>query len=205
MPCVPAAAPYYRVALRSAIQSLPPTGPRASQLSDARATLAKAARRVYADPSQALERLAADPQAPARLRAGQAATYGKLNGRAPTRFRQPDLTHQAATASVPALRHALDAHQEAGRAAARAQALASTITESLPKLREQLVQISRTIQRVEQAMKGPEKAIEAIVREVGLQGARLALSALPRALHLSVELAIRAVERVMDLGLGLGR
>jgi hypothetical protein len=54
-------------------------------------------------------------------------------------------------------------------------------------------------------MKGPENAIEAIVREVGLQGARLALSTLPSEVHLPVELAIRAVERVLDLGLGLGR
>lgn len=177
----------------------------ATQLGDARATLAKAAARVYANPSLAIERLTADSRAPARLRAGQAAAYGQLHGRAPTRFRQPDLAHQAATASVPALRNALDDYHEAGRAAARAQALASTIRESLPELRGQLVQLSRTIQRVEQAMKGPEKAIEAIVREVGFQGARLVLSALPHQLHLPVELAIRAVERVLDLGLGLDR
>ena len=173
--------------------------------SDARAALANAAVRVYANPSQALERLSADPRAPERLWAGQAAAYGKLNGRAPTRFRQPDLAHQAATASVPALRNALDDYHVAERAAAWAQALASSISDSLPKLREQLVQLSRSIQRVEQAMKGPEKAIEAIVRELGVQGARLALSVLPRASHLPVELAIRAAERVLDLGLGLGR
>ena len=177
----------------------------ASQLSDARAALARAAARVYANPSQALERLSADPRAPERLWVGQAAAYGQLNGRAPTRFRQPDLAHQAATASVPTLRNALDDYHVAERAAGRAQALASTIRQSLPQLREQLVQLSRIIQRVEQSMKGPEKAIEAIVREVGLQGARLALSALPRAFHLPVEIAIRAVERVLDLGLGLGR
>ncbi|HXO29033.1 MAG TPA: hypothetical protein VOA80_16905 [Thermoanaerobaculia bacterium] len=40
---------------------------------------------------------------------------------------------------------------------------------------------------------------------VRLQGARLALSALRRAFHLRVELAIRAVERVLDLGIRLGR
>jgi hypothetical protein len=177
----------------------------ASQLSDARTILAKAAGRVYADPSQALERLAADSRAPERLSVGQAAAYGRLNGRAATRFRQPDLAHQTATAYVPALRNALENCHEAGRAAARAQALASTIGESLPKLREQLVQLSRTIQRVEKAMRGPENAIEVIVREVGLPAARLAVSALPRALHLPVELAIQAVERVLDLGLGLGR
>jgi len=71
---------------------------------------------------------------------------------------------------VPTLRNALDDYREAGRAAARAKVLASTIRESLPELRGHLVQLSRTIQRVEQSMKGPEKAIEAIVREVGLQG-----------------------------------
>jgi hypothetical protein len=106
---------------------------------------------------------------------------------------------------VPALRNALDDYHVAGRAAARAQDLASSIRQSLPELRGQLLQLSRTIQRLEQAMKGPEAAIEAIVREVGLQGTRLALSALPRAFHLPVELAIRAVERVLDLGIGLGR
>jgi ribosomal protein S12 methylthiotransferase accessory factor YcaO len=62
---------------------------------------------------------------------------------------------------VPALRNALDDYHESGRAAARAQALASTISESLPKLREQLVQLNRTIQRVEQEMKGPEKCSQA--------------------------------------------
>ena len=51
-------------------------------------------------------------------------------------------------------------------------------------------------------MKGPQKAIEAIVREVGQQGARLALSELPRVFHIPVELAIRAIERVLDLALG---
>jgi hypothetical protein len=49
----------------------------ASQPGDARAILAKAATRVYADPSQALERLAADSRAPERLSVGQAAAYGK--------------------------------------------------------------------------------------------------------------------------------
>ena len=177
----------------------------ASQLSDARATLAKAAARVYADPSQAIERLAADSRAPERLSVGQAAAYGQLNGRAPTRFRQPDLAHQAATGAVPTLCNALDHYHEAGRAATRAQTLASTISESLPKLREQLVQLSRTIQKVQQAMNGPEKTIAALVRDVGLQGARLALSALPRAFQAPVERAISAAEKVMDLSLGLGR
>ena len=44
-----------------------------------------------------------------------------------------------------------------------------------------------------------------IVREIGPKAARLAVSALPRELPFRVELAIRAVERVLNLGLGLGR
>jgi hypothetical protein len=55
------------------------------------------------------------------------------------------------------------------------------------------------------ATRATEKAIEAIVREIGPEAARLVLSALPRELPFSVELAIRAVERVLDRGLGLGR
>ena len=77
-------------------------------------TLANAAARVYANPSQAVERLTADSRAPERLWVGQAATYGQLNGRAPSRFRQPDLAYQAATASVPALRNALETSTRRG-------------------------------------------------------------------------------------------
>jgi hypothetical protein len=47
--------------------------------------------------------------------------------------------------------------------------------------------------------------MEAAVREMTFKGARLALAALPRSLQLPVEFAIRAVERVLDGGLDLGR
>jgi hypothetical protein len=54
------------------------------------------------------------------------------------------------------LRNALDDYHEARRAAARVQTLASTVIECPPKLREQLVQLSQAIQRVEQAVRGRE-------------------------------------------------
>lgn len=93
------------------------------------------------------------------------------------------------------------------RAAAQARRAADRIGYSLPGLAAQLRQVNRKLQRVERAMKAPEKALEAIVREVGTQAAKLALSALPRALHLPVQLAVHAIERALDLGrdLGLGR
>ncbi|HLX10696.1 MAG TPA: hypothetical protein VKY89_22800 [Thermoanaerobaculia bacterium] len=90
---------------------------------------------------------------------------------------------------MPDLRSALDRYHGSERAAAQAQGSANAIGESRPKL------------RVEQAMKGPEKAIEAIVREIGPEAARLAVTTLFRELPFSVELAIRAVDRVSDLGL----
>ena len=177
----------------------------ARELAQERASLEKAVAHVYADPAQAVERLAADPRALERLRAGQAQLYGQVHGRAATRFRRADLARQQADRAMPALRSALAGYQHAGRAANDAHRLANTIGENVNKLRERAGQLLGVLQRVEQAMKGPEKAIEGIVREVGIQAAKLAVSALPRPLHLPVELAIWAVERVLDLGLGLGR
>ena len=49
---------------------------------DSRRGVAQAAARVYADPAKALHSLLRDPQAPARLRQGEARLYGDLQGRA---------------------------------------------------------------------------------------------------------------------------
>ena len=169
------------------------------------ANLVWAAGRVYTHPAQVVERLTADPRASERLRAGHAAVYGQVHGRAESLLRRPDRTQQEALGAVPTLRSALDRYHGSERAAAQAQQAANAIGESLPKLRDQLQHLNRSLQRVEQAMKGPEKAIEAIVREIGPEAARLAVSALARELPFAVELAIRAVERVLERGLGLGR
>jgi AAA domain len=176
----------------------------ARRLAARRATLERAAARVYVDPAQAVSRLTADPRAEHRLRAGQAQAYGQLHGRPPSRFRRADRLHQAAREAVPGLRAHLTSYRATEQAAAHAQRLAA-LGGSLPQLTERLHQVNRAIQSVRQAMKGPEKAMETAVREMTFKGARLALMALPRPLQLPVELAIRAVERVLDRGLGLGR
>jgi hypothetical protein len=106
---------------------------------------------------------------------------------------------------VPALHAALSNHRGAEQTAAQARGIANAIGEGLPSLRDQLSQVNRSLHRLEQAMAGPEKALEAAVRELGTEGAKLALAALPRALHLRVDLAIRAVEGALDMGLDLGR
>jgi len=104
---------------------------------------------------------------------------------------------------VPALGPAVYNYRGAEQTATHARALANTIAESLPRLQDQLAQVNRGLHRLEQAIARPEKAIEAIVKEIGTQGARLALAALPRAVQLPVQAAIWAVERVLDMGRGL--
>ncbi len=74
----------------------------------------------------------------------------------------------------------------------------------LPALRAELQQVADTLRHVEHALKGPEKAPEAVVREVGTRAARLELAALPSPVRLPVQVAIRAVERAIDLAMDLG-
>jgi hypothetical protein len=105
---------------------------------------------------------------------------------------------------VPGLRVTLSNHRRAEQDAVQARSIANSIGETLPSLRDQLSQVNRTLDRLEQAMAGPEKALESAIRGLGTDGARHALAALPRALHLPVDLAIREVEKALDLGLGLG-
>ena len=175
------------------------------RLGEWRAHLEHAAARVYVDPARAVARLTADPDAAHWLRAGEAQAYGQLHGRAASRFRRADRLHQAAQQAVPGLRANLSSYRATEQALAQAQQLAATYGDSPPRLTERLHQVNQVIQSVRQAMKGPEQAMEAAVREMTFKGARLALSALPRSLQLPVEFAIRAVERVLDRGLGLGR
>jgi hypothetical protein len=177
-------------------------------LAEARANLERAAAQVYTDPRRAVERLTADPQAFERLYAGDAAVYGQVHGQV-RRFRGPDATRQAAERAVPALRGALSSHRHAQHGVATTSPAADRLggAARLPALRAELQQVVGTLQRVQSALQGPEKALEAVVREVGTQTARLALAALPTPVRLPVEVAIRAVARAIDLAmdLGLGR
>jgi hypothetical protein len=126
-------------------------------------------------------------------------------GRGATFLFRPDDARQAAEQAVPALRSAVYNDLGAEQTAVQAHGLGNAIGESLPRLHDQLSEVNRGLHRLEQAIAGPEKAIEAIVQEIGTQEARVALAALLRGLHLPVQLAIRAVERVLDMGLDLGR
>jgi Ti-type conjugative transfer relaxase TraA len=190
--------------LRASIATLDQADAMAERLGKARAMLERAAARVYADPAQAVARLTADPRtAEDRIFTGQAQAYGELRGRGATLLFQPDAARQAADQAVPALRSAVHNYLRAEQTATQARGLANAIGESLAQLQDQLSQVNRGLHRLEQAIAGPEKALEAIVQEIGTQAARQALAALPRAAHLPVQLAIRAVEQVLDMGLSL--
>jgi hypothetical protein len=165
------------------------------RLAGARAEMEHAAARVYADPRQAVERLTADPQAFERLHAGDAAAYGQVHGRV-RRLLGPDAPRQAAESALPALRGALMSHYRALFGAdPRPDGDRLGGAARLPTLRAELQQVVGTLRRVQHALEGPEKALEAVVREVGAQAAKLALTALPAPVRLPVEVAIRAVQR----------
>ena len=177
------------------------------RLADARAVLERTAARVYTEPTRAVRHLTADPKVTERLAAKTAPEYGQMHGRAAGILRGPDAHRQAADSALPALRDAIRSYRIALGEATTARAAADKLGGRfhLPSWEAEARQVSQTLHRVQQAIQGPEKALEAAVREVGSQAAKLAVSALPTALQLPVQLAIRAVERAIDLGLGLGR
>jgi hypothetical protein len=75
----------------------------------------------------------------------------------------------------------------------------------LPELRMRAHQVRQAIRTVEQSLEGPAKILEAAVREVGAQAVRVAIAALPPPLRLPVQIALRANERIVDLGRELSR
>ncbi len=79
---------------------------------EARRSVVQAADRVYADPAKALHSLLRDPEAPARLRQGEARLYGHLQGRALLGASNRERT-QAIHQGVPTLTGRLDAYQRA--------------------------------------------------------------------------------------------
>jgi Ti-type conjugative transfer relaxase TraA len=108
---------------------------------EARRSVVQAADRVYADPAKALHSLLRDPEAPARLRQGEARHYGHLQGRALLGASNGERTK--AIHGVPTLTGRLDAYQravgglQATKRAFRAQAqqLASPGLHSQPQAR----------------------------------------------------------------------
>jgi Ti-type conjugative transfer relaxase TraA len=78
---------------------------------EARRSVVQAADRVYADPAKALHSLLRDPEAPARLRQGEARAYGDLQGRALLGASNRERTQ--AIHGVPTLTGRLDAYQRA--------------------------------------------------------------------------------------------
>jgi AAA domain/Relaxase/Mobilisation nuclease domain len=78
---------------------------------EARRSVVQAADRVYADPAKALHSLLRDPEAPARLRQGEARLYGHLQGRALLGASNRERTQ--AIHGVPTLTGRLDAYQRA--------------------------------------------------------------------------------------------
>jgi len=69
---------------------------------------------------------------------------------------------------------------------------------SLPEIQGRLGQLGDALLRVTSTRKHPERALEDVVRRLGFEATRAATSLLPRALHLPVSLALRAVEKLVE-------
>jgi hypothetical protein len=97
--------------LGSALAALSDLNRARRRVIEARRSVVQAADRVYADPAKALHSLLRDPEAPARLRQGEARLYGHLQGRALLGASNRERTQ--AIHGVPTLTGRLDAYQRA--------------------------------------------------------------------------------------------
>jgi len=95
--------------LRAALAALSTLGDARLRVVDARRSVTQAAGRVYADPAKALRSLLRDPNAPARLRQGDARLFGDLHGRAV--LGSPNRERATAIHAVASLTGRLDAYQ----------------------------------------------------------------------------------------------
>ncbi|HVT58979.1 MAG TPA: hypothetical protein VHR45_11310, partial [Thermoanaerobaculia bacterium] len=214
--------------LRSARAAVEHAAVATRHVAERQADLEHAAARVYVNPAQAARAIAADPHAAERLDAATrwaahqsrgssarvhelAAAYGQPRGQLRT-FRGPDAERMEALNSLSGLQRAARSFGEATRTAADAHERVASWTEVLGKagvalsdLPRALQRVAAALQRVQHAMKGPEQALETAVRSMGHSAARAAVGMLPPALHAPAQLALHAVEKALDLGLGLGR
>ena len=183
---------------------------------EARRALSQPAGQVYAEPARALRGLLRDPAAADRLRAGAARHYGALRGRSVLGKAGRERTralHAAAT-----LTGRLDAYRRslAGLAAAKRQARGSLERVAGPghaaspprlprpaQLRRELARVGGDLRGLRQASRGAQDAVETAIRTLGRPAVDSALVLLPPNVALRVNLAVRAVERVLEPGLDL--
>ena len=179
--------------------------PRARRdLDAARVEVEKAAGRIYANPQEATRALLADPKATDRLAAHEAGAYGELRGHARVLLGK-DAQRLQAEREIPGLRGALRSHGEAEKRFTRRQGAASKITNDVGEIKALLQRATSTLRQVEALSRGPEQALELAVRHLGHQAARAVTSLLPAPARAPLRLAVRALERVLDIGLDLGR
>jgi hypothetical protein len=190
--------------LRAGLVTLERAETAGRELAGRRDALAAAAARVYAAPQRALTALAADPAAPARLVAGEAAAYGALAGRSRLAL-GPSRERAEAQAAVPALAAAVRGHAKAADRAERRLTAAEKLGATRPVLEARLVRATATLGRIETAARAPAQALANALQSLGERAGHTVLSLLPQALSVPARLALRALVTALnppDRGLG---
>jgi hypothetical protein len=174
-----------------------------AQILIARSHVDAAAASIYADPARATAALLADPKAPDRLAAGDASRYGELLGRHRL-FLAPDAARSAAERAVPMLRESLLRLQRHESLFSTSLTAVRALPSTLADLQSQVRHTAATLERVRFAAQGPERALELLVRNLGVHATRAAVALLPQPLRLPVELALRPLIAVLGKPLQLG-
>jgi ABC-type transporter Mla subunit MlaD len=113
-----------------------------------------------------------------------------------------DRQRRAAEQALPRLRWRLQDHRHVERTAARAVEAAGRIGASMDQVRAQIGRVAASLQLVRAATGPAEKALERTVQRLGAAAVNTATSLLPKGLQLPIRIAVQALDRVRDLGLG---
>jgi hypothetical protein len=116
-----------------------------------------------------------------------------------------DAMRSAARQYVPHLSYTLDQHEQARQSASRALDAVDKMGMGLAEISRRLSQLGTAVRRLERAAEEPEKALQAVLRHLGREATRAAVSLLPAPARIPVRFALHAIERALSHGHELGR
>jgi AAA domain-containing protein/relaxase-like protein/DNA relaxase TraI-like protein/RNA helicase len=169
-----------------------------------RAAVQKAAARIYSDPQEATRALLADPKALDRLAAGEVRAYGDLRLNV-VHLLDKEGQRSGAENPLPRLRATLWAYRESEQRLVRPPRLAATVGSDVLEIKALLGRVTSALRQVEALSRDPERALELAVRRTSMAAVHATISLLPDPIKTPVRLVMRAAERVLGIGLDLGR
>jgi hypothetical protein len=172
-------------------------------LAATRYAVQRAAASIYFNPQEATRALLADPKALDRLASGKVGAYGALRLSAQHLGKADQ--HSPGENRVLNLRAALWVHQENQQTSTRQPRAASVSPTDVPEIKALLGRVTSAYRQVHSLSRHPEQALEIAVRQTGRAAVYAAVSLLPAPIRTPLRFVVRAAERVLSIGLDLGR